>query len=448
MKRIYLQIVTMFFFSVCTIQAQTEDKKANEITVTNAQGKQEVIDVPEAMNTEVDSLLNLYYTKNYLHPDTGCNLPNVNPIYDKSVYIDRLRRIPSVIELPYNEVVQKFIDRYSGRLRRSVSYMLGASNFYIPIFEQALETYGLPLELKYLPVIESALNPKAVSRVGATGLWQFMLGTGKRYGLEVNSLVDERRDPVKASYAAAHYLSDLYRIFGDWNLVIAAYNAGPDKITKAIHRAKGQTDYWQIYPYLPQETRGYVPAFIAANYIMNYYCEHNICPLVTDLPAKTDTVLVNRDIHFDQIAHVLHIDTEQLLELNPQYRRNVINGSSQPSALRLPAALINTFIDKADSIYAYNPDELFNKRTEVVVNDDVPMYTSPRKTYSRKSGRHTKEPRRHGKKQRSQGKSITIKDGDTLSEIAARNHTTVKKLRKLNNISGSNIRAGKKIKVK
>ena len=171
MKRIYLQIVTMFFFSVCTIQAQTEDKKANEITVTNAQGKQEVIDVPEAMNTEVDSLLNLYYTKNYLHPDTGCNLPNVNPIYDKSVYIDRLRRIPSVIELPYNEVVQKFIDRYSGRLRRSVSYMLGASNFYVPIFEQALETYGLPLELKYLPVIESALNPKAVSRVGATGLW-------------------------------------------------------------------------------------------------------------------------------------------------------------------------------------------------------------------------------------------------------------------------------------
>jgi len=181
---------------------------------------------------------------------------------------------------------------------------------------------------------------------------------------------------------------------------------------------------------------------------MNYYCEHNICPLVTDLPAKTDTVLVNRDIHFDQIAHVLHIDTEQLLELNPQYRRNVINGSSQPSALRLPAALINTFIDKADSIYAYNPDELLNKRTEVVVNDDVPMYTSPRKTYSRKSGRRTKETRRHGKKQRLQGKSITIKDGDTLSEIAARNHTTVKKLRKLNNISGSNIRAGKKIKVK
>lgn len=350
--------------------------------------------------------------------------------------------------MAYNDVTQQFIDRYSGKLRKMVSVMLGAQNFYMPIFEQALETYGLPLELKYLPVIESALNPNAVSRVGATGLWQFMLATGKQYGLEVNSLVDERCDPVKSSYAAAHYLSDLYSIFGDWSLVIAAYNCGPDNINKAVHRAGGVKDYWKIYPYLPKETRGYVPAFIAANYIMNYYCEHNICPLVTDLPAKTDTVLVNRDIHFDQIAHVLHIDTEQLLELNPQYRRNVINGSSQPSALRLPAALINTFIDKADSIYAYNPDELLNKRTEVVVNDDVPMYTSPRKTYSRKSGRRTKETRRHGKKQRLQGKSITIKDGDTLSEIAARNHTTVKKLRKLNNISGSNIRAGKKIKVK
>jgi membrane-bound lytic murein transglycosylase D len=165
--------------------------------------------------------------------------------------------------------------------------MLGASNFYMPIFEEALEAYNLPLELKYLPVIESALNPKAVSRVGATGLWQFMLSTGKRYGLEVNTLYDERRDPVKASYAAAHYLRDLYKIFDDWNLVIAAYNCGPAKVNKAIHRAKGETDYWKIYPYLPKETRGYVPAFIAANYIMNYYCDHNICPMVTELPSTS-----------------------------------------------------------------------------------------------------------------------------------------------------------------
>ena len=190
-----------------------------EIIVTDNNGNEEEIDLPEAMTYELDSLLNLYNAKTYLRPADDCNMSDVNPVYDKETYKERLNRLPTVIEMPYNDVVQMFIDRYTGRLRRSVSYMLGAQNFYMPIFEQALETYGLPLELKYLPVIESALNPKAVSRVGATGLWQFMLATGKQYGLEVNSLIDERCDPVKASYAAAHYLSDLYRIFGDWNLV-------------------------------------------------------------------------------------------------------------------------------------------------------------------------------------------------------------------------------------
>ena len=394
------------------------------------------------MTSSVDSLLHLYNTRTYLKPDSNCNMPDINPVYAKEVYKERLRKLPTIIEMPYNDVVQKFIDRYSGRLRRSVSIMLGTTNFYIPIFEQALESYGLPLELKYLPVIESGLNPKAVSRVGATGLWQFMLTTGKRYGLDVNSLVDERRDPVKSSYAAAHYLSDL---------VIAAYNCGPDKINKAIHRAKGETDYWQIYPYLPKETRGYVPAFIAANYIMNYYCDHNICPMVTELPVKTDTVVVNRDLHFDQIVHVLGINADQLQDLNPQYRHNVVNGNAKPSSLRLPSMMINSFIDMEDSIYAYKPDNLQTKRTEVEVNDEVPAYTYVRSSYSRgKSTKKSRKGNKHSKSSRNAkgGKSITIREGDTLSEIAARNHTTVKKLRKLNGISGSNIRAGKKIKVK
>ena len=355
--------------------------------------------------------------------------------------------------MPYNDIVQVFIDRYSGRLRRSVSAMLGAQNFYMPIFEQALEMYGLPLELKYLPVIESALNPNAVSRVGATGLWQFMITTGKHYGLEVNSLVDERRDPVRASYAAAQYLRDLYRIFGDWNLVIAAYNCGPETINKAIHRSKGETDYWKIYPYLPKETRGYVPAFIAANYIMNYYCEHNICPMETELPSKTDTVMVNRDVHFEQVANVLGIDVDQIKQLNPQYRRNIVNGSSKPSALRLPQMLVNDFIDKEDSIYAYNADALLSKRKEVEVNSDAPSYSSrptrqysssSRSTYSSRSTRSSRKKK--NKKERS--KNVTIRQGDTLSEIAQRNGTTVSKLKKLNKISGSNIRAGKKLRVK
>lgn len=340
------------------------------------------------------------------------------------------------------DVVQKFIDRYSGRLRRSVSVMLGAQNFYMPIFEEALESYGLPLELKYLPVIESALNPNAVSRVGATGLWQFMITTGKKYGLEVNSLVDERRDPVRASYAAAHYLRDLYKIFGDWNLVIAAYNCGPEAISRAIHRSNGEKDYWRIYPYLPKETRGYVPAFIAANYIMNYYCEHNICPMRADLPVKTDTVVVNRDVHFEQVAKVLGMDVDQVKQLNPQYRRNVVNGRTKPSALRLPVAMVGNFIDNEDSIYAYRPDELLTKRLEVAVNTETPTVSYR----SKGRGRHSKSRTRRGSNGRS--RSVTIRQGDTLSEIARRSGTTVSKLKRLNKISGTNIRAGKKLRVK
>ena len=436
----YIISVELLFASNMAIQAQIEEDyedDEDEITVTDDNGQEEVIEFPEAMTFELDSLLNLYMSKNYLDENNDCRMKDVNPVFEKEVFIERLKRIPSIIEMPYNEVVQKFIDRYSGRLRHSVSYMLGASNFYMPIFEEALETYGLPLELKYLPVIESALNPKAVSRVGATGLWQFMLATGKRYGLEVNSLVDERRDPIKASYAAANYLSDLYKVFGDWNLVIAAYNCGPDQINKAIHRSKGSKDYWQIYPYLPKETRGYVPAFIAANYIMTYYCEHNICPMTTRLPAKTDTIMVSRNVHLEQIAAVCNIDIEQLRTLNPAYRRDIVPGATKLSAVRLPQTEVGKFIDLEDSIYAYNAEVLFSKRATVEVNDDVPTYT--RKSSSRS---------RSKKARSSRGRSVTVKSGQTLSEIARRNGTTVAKLKRLNGIKGSNIRAGKKLRVR
>ena len=455
MKKVLILAAMWLGFST-GMQAQTEDKNDEDvITVTDKDGQSEEIEVPVGLEDNLDSLLHLYNAQTYLMQDTSCNYRDVNPVFEKEVYIDRLKRLPTIIEMPYNDVVQKFIDRYSGKLRRSVSFMLGASNFYMPIFEEALEAYNLPLELKYLPVIESALNPKAVSRVGATGLWQFMLSTGKRYGLEVNTLIDERRDPVKASWAAAHYLSDLYKIFDDWSLVIAAYNCGPSKINQAIHRAKGATDYWSIYPYLPKETRGYVPAFIAANYIMTYYCDHNICPMVTELPMKTDTVIVNKDVHLEQIAQVLNINIEHLRNLNPQYRRDIINGLNKPMAVRLPVSLVGTFIDNEDSIYNYKPGELLLKRSVVDVNDDV-LSTSSRSynrhssSYSRSksTSRYTRGKKgKKGKKEKG-NKSVTIKNGDTLSEIAARNHTTVAKLRKLNKISGSHIRAGKKIKVK
>lgn len=462
MRKFYIVLLSLFFADTCTINAQVdieddEDESETEVTVTNQEGKEEQIELPEAMTYELDSLLYLYNSKTYLRPDSSCDFPDINPQYTKEEIMARLKMLPTVIEMPYNDAVQKMIDRYSGHLRHSVSFMLGAQNFYMPIFEEALESYRLPLELKYLPVIESALNPRAVSRVGATGLWQFMISTAKHYGLKVNSLVDERRDPLKSSYAAAQYLSDLYKIFGDWNLVIAAYNCGPDKLNRAIHRSGGSRDYWQIYPYLPAETRGYVPAFIAANYIMNYYCDHNICPMLSTLPVKTDTVMLSRDVHFEQVAGVLGISVDQLRDLNPQYRRNVVNGNNSPMPIRLPVADISRFIDNEDSIYAYNADELLTKRDEVDVNDDdvptvqrVRSYSSSSSKASRrskKSGRG-KDKSKKKKKKNSGSASVTVRSGDTLSEIARRQHTTVKKLKKLNGISGSTIRAGKKIKVK
>ena len=401
----YLLLLAMLFASASAMMAQDvydfdeddeEDEEEVEMTdeemtddemmVTDLEGNEEIIDFPEAMTYDLDSLMNEYMSKNYLSMDDDCSMKDVNPVFTKEDYIARLKRLPTVMEMPYNDVVQKFIDRYTGRLRYSVSYMLGASNFYMPIFEEALEAYQLPLELKYLPIIESALNPKAVSRVGATGLWQFMLATGKQYGLEVTSLIDERRDPTKASYAAAHYLSDLYKIFGDWSLVIASYNCGPENINKAIHRAGGKKDYWQIYPYLPKETRGYVPAFIAANYIMTYYSDHNICPMSTKLPAKTDTVMVDRELHLAQIAGVLNLDIDMLRSLNPMYRQDIVPGHNKLSPVKLPVADTSRFIDNQDSIYVYNANELLSKRSEVAVPDDLPTFTTYKKT---KKGRKT-----------------------------------------------------------
>lgn len=454
------------------LEDEDEDEDSQEVlgedefAVTDEEGNEELIEFPEAMTYDLDSLLNLYMSKTYLGTPGDCEMKNENPTYPREVYIERLSRIPSVMELAYNDIVQRFIDRYSGRLRYSVSYLLGAANFYIPIFEEALETYQLPLELKYLPIIESALNPKAVSRAGAAGLWQFMPGTGKQYGLELNSLVDERRDPVKSSYAAARYLRDLYKIFGDWNLVIAAYNCGPENINKAIRRyraSKGRTqedetitaadkDYWQIYPYLPAETRGYVPAFIAANYIMTYYCEHNICPMTTNLPAQTDTVMVHRDVHLEQIAGVIGTNIDLLKSLNPEYRRDIVPGNTKPSPIRLPLADSGKFIDNEDSIYNYRTSELLTKRAVVDVNDDVPTFSRSKRSYSRRSARNgsrrsARNSRRGSRASSSRG-SVTIQKGQTLSQIAKRNGTTVEKLRRLNGIKGNNIQAGKKLRVR
>ena len=338
-------------------------------------------EIPESMNQEMEDLLRDYNAQHYLFVDSDCVQMPSGPIFTKEETIERLRSMPTFIEMPWNEVVQNYIDRYANKLRRHVSLMLGAQNLYMDIFEEALETYGLPLELRYLPVIESALNPNAVSHAGAGGLWQFMVATGQRYGLRVNSLVDERRDPTKSSYAAAHYLYDLYQIFNDWHLVIAAYNAGPGNIQKAITRAGGSRDYWEIYPFLPAETRGYVPAFIAANYIMTFYRDHNICPMKTTLPQQADTIVVTRNLHFKQISEVIGIPIEELRAFNPQYRHDIVTGYTEPTDLRMPTEYVKLFIANEDSIWAYDVSNLM-KRDQV----EVRSYT-PTRSYSRHSSK-------------------------------------------------------------
>ena len=386
------QILTLTIAAIAsgTVLAQSEEY----VVVTDEQGNHEEIGVPASFTFDVDKRLEMYHAKTLLREE--CNLPNYDPETSTETIIDRLQRMPTVMEMTYNEPVRKFIDRYTKRGRRQVSALLGIANFYMPIFEQALESYGLPLELKYLPIIESGLNPNATSHAGAGGLWQFMPSAAKQYDLRINSLVDERRDPIKGSYAAAHMLSDLYKIFGDWNLVIAAYNCGPGNVNKAIHRAGGETDYWKIYPHLPRETRGYVPAFIAANYIMNYYCEHNICPMDTRLPLHTDTIHVDRDLHFNQIAAVIGIDVNQLKELNPQYRRNIVNGSSGTASIRMPLPYIMKFIDLQDSIYNYQRSSYHKKRPQVAINE------AP-------SG-HAHRPRRSEPDQKSEAPSVNQQD--------------------------------------
>lgn len=250
-------IATPFLFCLSLFAFQAQAQESVEVVIRdNGTERQESIELPQSMTYPLDSLLNDWKAKNYIDLGKDCSTSTENPLFSDSVYIDRLSRIPAVMEMPYNEIVRKFIDMYTGRLRNNVSFMLSACNFYMPIFEEALDAYGLPLELRYLPIIESALNPSARSRVGASGLWQFMLATGKMYGLESNSLIDERCDPIKATWAAARYLKDLYAIYQDWNLVIAAYNCGPGTINKAIRRAGGKTDYWEIYNFLPKRPAG------------------------------------------------------------------------------------------------------------------------------------------------------------------------------------------------
>ncbi len=343
-----------------------------------------------------------------------------------SIYIQRLASLPYIIEMPYNSIVRRLIDRYVLRSPRQVAALQRAGKRYFPIFEEALTRHDLPLELKYLPVIESGLNATARSHMGAAGLWQFMPQTGKLCGLEVNSLIDERLDPIKSTEAACRFLKSLYSIYGDWTLAIAAYNCGPGNVNKAIHRSGGKRDFWAIYDYLPRETRSYVPIFIAANYAMNFADEHNICPAVEGkLPLLADTVMVMDRLHLQQVAEITGISMQDLRLLNPQYRLDVIPGG-KAYALSLPQEMTGVFIQLQDTIFKHKADSLLVKRRQFIDLAKI----SPVGDFG-------------------SGGCIyyTIKRGDTLGAIAKKYKVTVKQLQRWNNLKNTNIREGKRLKI-
>lgn len=386
------------------------------------------------VSDKLDSLVHTWYIKNaftYDNSEFDALPEEIKTYLPDSVYINRLQAIDSFLPLPYNETVRNLIGLYTIRKRELTSVMLGLSNYYFPIFEEALERYQLPLELKYLPIIESALNPKIVSRAGASGLWQFMIGTGKLYGLEINSYIDERNDPIKSSDAAARYLRDLYNIYGDWHVVIAAYNCGPGNINKAVRRSGGKQSYWDIYYSLPRETRGYIPVFIAATYVMNYEKEHLLKATAPKFKTVTDTIEVHNYLNFEQLSAVLNIPVEELRRLNPQYRRDVIPARPDKSyLLKLPTETISAYIDNETQIFAYNRDKYFPN------NQLVPLKG---KSKSTKGAITPVDGMREV--------TYVVKSGDNLGAIASKYRVSVNDLRAWNDFRKKTLQIGQHITV-
>ena len=378
-------------------------------------------DMPESSQYDIDSLLTLWHAAHYLQYDMDCIEGSVNPTVSDSVIAVRLSSLPTIVEMPFNSVVRNSIDNYTGKSRKIISYALGMLPLYEETFVNALIKYDVPVELKYLPIVESALKPKAYSRAGAAGMWQFIYSTGRKYGLSVNSLLDDRYDVIKETDAAAHHLRDLYDMFGDWSLAISAYNCGPGNVTKAMTRSGGKKSFWEIYPYLPRETRGYLPAFIAVNYAMTFYKEHGICPMISETPPVNDTIVIRKNLHNQQIIHFCGIDIDELKALNPQYLTDIIPGAHRPCVLTLPQQYITPLLEAGDSLYTFDSEKLFTKSQLAYIDNDM----NNRITYT----------------------THKIKSGETLGSIARKYHTTVKNLKSWNNLKSDNIRAGKTLKI-
>jgi len=378
--------------------------------------------------------------RQFIHIDPNCvRILEPEPVPD-SVYIMRLRALPTIIEMPFNQPVKKALDFYLMRRRALVERMVSVGfNYYFPIFENALQKYELPSELKYLACIESALRQNAYSPARAAGLWQFIPATGIMQGLEVNSYIDERYDLYKSTEAACKFLKKLYNKFGDWHLAIAAYNCGPGNIDKAIARSGGHRTFWEIYNYLPQETRAYVPFFIAATYVMTYHCEHGLCGSVTDIPVECDTIMVSRMVHFEQITHCLNLPMEVVESLNPQYIRDIVPGSPEkPHSITLPANKSISFLEHQDSIFAYKAETLLPRNGRITEVSS----RGRRNEYVRQGGN-----RGSSTSTASSGRTYTVRKGESLGSIARKHHTTSAKIKKLNKLRSDRIHPGQKLRL-
>lgn len=389
----------------------------------------------------LDSLVTITHVVRYNQLDANCydtNAPGCvkGPVFSDQVYTERISALQSPIPLSYNKYVKEYIDLYANRKRGLTQRVMGLSNLYFPLFEETLDREGLPLEFKYLSIVESALNPVAVSRVGATGLWQFMYNTGVLYNLKVNSYTDDRRDPVKATQAACQYFKDMYRIYGDWLLVIASYNCGPGNVNRAIKRSGGKTNFWEIMPYLPAETRGYVPAFIAVTYVMNYAREHQLNP-VTPAYAyfEVDTVTLDRPVNFNVLSKEIGLPTDVISYLNPIYKRGAIPDVGSGYTLRLPTGKMAQFLKRQEDIFTASAP---------APRPVMPVYTDSNAEETVASNDGTVRYETVSKQVK---KSYTVRRGDNLAKIAGKYDMSVSELKKMNRLRSNSLKAGQRLTV-